>query len=70
MKPQLASTLFRAPFDGWSQAELLAHFQRRDTVRYFPIVDETQTSRAKTDQVLSNRFDFNLDYPSVTSRTS
>jgi Heparinase II/III N-terminus/Heparinase II/III-like protein len=59
VKPQLASTQFRAPFDGWSPAELLAHFQRRDTVRYFPIVDETQTGRAKSDQVLSNRFDLN-----------
>jgi heparinase II/III-like protein len=59
VKQQPASTLFRAPFDSWSPAELLAHFQRRDAVRYFPIVDETQTSRAKVDQALSNRFDFN-----------
>lgn len=59
MKPQLASTLFRAPFNSWPPAGLLAHFQRRDTVRYFPIVDEAQTSRAKAEQVLSNRFDFN-----------
>lgn len=59
MKPQLASTLFRAPFSAWTPAELLAYFQQRDAVRYFPIVDETQSSRAQADQVLLNCFDFN-----------
>jgi hypothetical protein len=59
MTPQTASALFRAPFRSWTPAEMLAYFQRRETVRYFPIVDESQTSRAKTEQVLRNRFDFN-----------
>lgn len=61
MKPQLASTLFRVPFSGWSPVELLAHFQQRDTVHYFPIMDEAQSSRGKADQVLLNRFEFNKE---------
>ncbi len=61
MKPRLASTLFRSPFGGWSPTELLAYFRQRRSVHYFPVLDEAQTSRAKADEILSNRFDFNQE---------
>ncbi|MEK7830042.1 MAG: alginate lyase family protein, partial [Acidobacteriota bacterium] len=53
------SRLLGAPFNSWSPEKLLDHFRQRQSVRYFPIVDETQIIRAKTDQVLDNCFDFN-----------
>ncbi|MFN7943963.1 MAG: alginate lyase family protein [Blastocatellia bacterium] len=59
MQPQKAPGIFRSPLDAYSPEQALAYFQRRDTVRYFPAVDETQTTRAKTDAVLAGRFDFN-----------
>lgn len=62
MIAQLATTishLLGSPFHSWSPEKLLDHFRGRQSVRYFPIVDETQISRVKTEQVLGNCFDFN-----------
>lgn len=59
MQPQKAPGIFRSPLDTCSPEQVLAYFQRRTAVQYFPAVDETQTTRAKTDAVLAGRFDFN-----------
>ena len=56
--------IFRAPFNSYSDAELLEHFQARDTVRYFALRDEEQASPDKVAGVLNNLFDFNDEcYP-------
>lgn len=60
------SHLLGAPFHSWSPEKLLDHFRQRQSVRYFPIVDETQISRAKTDQSLDNCFDFNEEVYQLT----
>jgi uncharacterized heparinase superfamily protein len=59
MKPRLASAIFRSPLGGWSPTELLAYFRQRRSVHYFPVLDESQTHRAKADEILRNRFNFN-----------
>jgi hypothetical protein len=51
--------IFKAPYRAWTAAELLDYFQNRTAVRYFPVLDEEQTTREKIDNVLRNRFEFN-----------
>lgn len=51
--------LFSAPYDGWSQGELLRHFRERDAVAYYAVVDEEQAGREKARDVLLGQFEFN-----------
>jgi len=37
----------------------LSHFQNRTNIAYFPVIDETETSRKKIDAILENCFEFN-----------
>ena len=46
------------PFCRLSPRELLDHFQHRNNVNYFPVVDDEEASRAKTDHVVAGQFDF------------
>ena len=55
----MSASVLRRPYDAWTAAELLAHFRSRAGVRYFPVLDAEHTTRAKIDDVLDNRFDFN-----------
>lgn len=59
MTPKPAPVLFQAPLDACSPAELLAYYQARDSVQYFPVVDESLTSRAITDGIVAGQFTFN-----------
>jgi hypothetical protein len=51
--------IFRAPYQAWTPAEIIAHFQNRTGVKYFPILDEGETRPEKLDAILSGRFEFN-----------
>jgi hypothetical protein len=61
--PRLAAApgmaIFRPPYQGWTPAALLAHFQNRRSINYFPILDEVETRPEKLDAILSNCFEFN-----------
>jgi hypothetical protein len=59
MRPQQAVNIFRSPYNSWSLEKILGYFQTRDSVNYFPVIDEVECARAKADGVLINRFEFN-----------
>lgn len=46
-------------FRSLDAGELLSHFIGREGIRYFPIIDDSQVSREKTDSVLNDLFIFN-----------
>ncbi|MFQ5783923.1 MAG: alginate lyase family protein [Alphaproteobacteria bacterium] len=53
------ATIFTPPYDTWAPADILEHYRRHTSRRYFPVPDEGETRRDKIDGVLSDRFDFN-----------
>ena len=54
-----AMSFLRAPFDAWAPERLLEHFRRRETVEYFPIIDDEECRSAKIEAILDNRFELN-----------
>jgi hypothetical protein len=54
-----SSGIFAMPYRDWSADALLAHFQSRTSVRYFPVLDATQVAADQIAGVLCDRFDFN-----------
>jgi hypothetical protein len=52
-------SIFQAPYSAWRPAQILAYYQERSHVCYFPILDEEETRREKMDSILGNRFEFN-----------
>ena len=51
-------TIFRRPYCDWTPDEILAHYKARTGIRYFPVLDKEQTTRAMIENILVNRFDF------------
>ena len=49
----------RPPFDSWTPDMVLEYFHTRQSIKYFPVVDEMETSQEKLDHILQNRFEFN-----------
>lgn len=52
-------TIFSAPYAAWTPAEILAYYQQRDHVHYFPVRDAEQASIEKISGILHNEFEFN-----------
>ncbi len=59
MIAKTAHPIFQGVCGTLSRGALLNYFSRRESVRYFPVIDETQTSPTRTAQVLQNIFEFN-----------
>ena len=51
--------VFTPPLDDFEPAEILAYYQSRHSVKYFPVADDDEVRRDKIDAILANRFDFN-----------
>lgn len=66
---EFSAEILSTPFCDWSAGDLLAYFQSRSGIHYFPVVDEVETERTKIDSIMLHRqFDFNhesfpLAYP-------
>lgn len=59
--------LFRAPYDTWTQDQILHHFQSRTSVHYFPVIDAVETAREKIEGILCDRFEFNREFHTLPS---
>jgi len=58
MRGRIAALLC-SPYDTWSPARLLEHFQTRTGIDYFPIVDPDETRADRIEALLDDRFTFN-----------
>ena len=58
--------IFRLPYRSWPQEKILAYFQNRTEISYFPVVDENETTREKIDNILLNRFELNHESHQLT----
>ncbi len=58
--------IFRLPYRSWPQDKILAYFQSRTEISYFPVVDGDETTREKIDNILLNRFEFNHELHQLT----
>lgn len=61
-------SLLRAPYVDRSKERILRYFRNRDSVRYFPVIDEVETGRPKIDDMLDNRFQFNHETHMIGGR--
>ena len=52
-------SIFEQPLCDFAPAEILAYYQCRSSVEYFPVADSEEVRRDKIDAVLLNRFEFN-----------
>jgi hypothetical protein len=55
----MKSSIFGTPYNTWSPEEILAYYQTRTGIYYFPVLDADQTAKEKIDGILMHRFDFN-----------
>jgi uncharacterized heparinase superfamily protein len=55
----LKPSIFRAPFDHYSTADLQAYYQQRTGVTFFPVCEPGQVEPVFIKNVLQNRFSFN-----------
>lgn len=52
-------SFLKKPYSSWAPEKILAYYQNRTKIRYFPVVDEEGAKRSKIDNILRNRFEFN-----------
>lgn len=52
------SRIFLAPYGTWTADQLLHHFQQRESVHYFPVIDPEETAAEKIDRILHHDFVF------------
>lgn len=57
--PSIVANLLTAPFAALTDGELLAYFQTRTNVHYFPLRDAEQASSAQITAILDNDFTYN-----------
>src|ERR1700704_511947 len=50
---------FAAPLCDFEPEEILAYYQARDSVKYFPVADADEVRRDKIDRILANQFESN-----------
>ena len=50
--------IFQAPYSTWRADQLLQYFQQRDSVHYFPVIDQEETSTDKMHRLLHHDFVF------------
>jgi len=50
--------IFLAPYSSWKADQLLHYFKQRDSVHYFPVIDQEETSTDKMHRLLHHEFVF------------
>lgn len=51
----------RSPFEALRPEQLYDFYRARQSVKYFPVIDEIETERRKIDAMLEDRFEFNRE---------
>ena len=56
--------MFRSPWNNLKHATLFDYFRNRESVHYFPVIDDMECDREKIDRILDDCFTFNFEtYP-------
>lgn len=63
----VSTPIFTEPFRDWEPERILDYFASRKHIRYFPVPDEKEVTREKTDRVVAGEFDFNGECHRVES---
>ena len=53
------SDLFNPPMGAWTPDQILNYFQARNSIAYFPVVDEGESAKEKMDGILEDLFELN-----------
>jgi hypothetical protein len=54
-----ATSIWRSPYDRYTDSALLRYYRSRRAVDFFPVADGEETRREKIDALLNNEFSFN-----------
>lgn len=55
----VSPSVLNTPFNSFTDTELQAYFRAREGANFFPVIDRSETSSAKIEAILCNRFEFN-----------
>ncbi len=54
-----AQSLFREPYCHLTATEIVRHFNERNSIAYFPVIDPVETQRKKIENIIRDEFEFN-----------